>query len=214
MSARIAILSATAALFAVGAQASPPPPRAATSVSTTGFESSAWPRDHGFVLLSPDSESVEMSGSMEDVRRARSLRAGGEALLYVRQGGSAYVVRDAATLRKVRSLFAPQEALGARQAELGSRQAALGRRQAALGAQQAALGRRQADSAPTVSVELVRQQGELGRRQGDLGGQQAALGRQQAELGREQARLARIAENQMQALFDEALRSGLAQRVE
>ena len=46
-----------------------------------------------------------------------------------------------------------------------------------------------------------------------LGEQQGELGRQQGELGREQARLADIARGQIRVLIDDAIRRGLAQRV-
>lgn len=141
-----------------------------------------------------------MSGTMEDLSRAQSLRAGSEALLYVRQGGAAYVVRDPATLRRAEAIFEPQQKLGARQGALGKRQAALGR-------DQARLGRRQAEAGQVHTAELGRQQAELGR-------QQAALGREQAELGREQARLGREAESKLRAMIAEAIRSGAAQRVD
>ena len=166
-----------------------------------------------YILFAPGSGSSTMSGSMDDLKRARSLRSGSEAMLYVRQGGAAYVIRDAATLREARAIFQPQEELGARQGELGSRQAALGARQARLGAEQARLGSRQADATPRQAVELGRQQNELGRRQGELGEQQAALGRQQDALGREQSRLGQLANAKLRALLAEALRRGVAQRV-
>ncbi|HEV2747681.1 MAG TPA: hypothetical protein VGW34_10330 [Allosphingosinicella sp.] len=166
-----------------------------------------------YVLLAPGSRSSTMSGSMEDLRRAQSLRAGREGLLYVRYGGAAYVIRDAATLRRAQAIFEPQEALGARQAELGSRQAALGSRQAKLGAEQARLGARQASASPDRADELGRQQDALGRRQDALGEQQDALGRQQDALGREQDRLGRAAEAKFRALLADAVRRGLAQRV-
>jgi hypothetical protein len=156
-------------------------PHAAVAASRTSY-----------ILFAPASDSVSMSGSMDDIRRARALRAGKEAMLYVRQGGAAYVIRDPETLRAARALFQPQEALGAQQAELGSRQAELGSRQAALG----------------------RQQEELGRRQDALGQQQDALGRQQDALGREQDRLARIAEEKLQALVADAIQRGIARRVD
>jgi hypothetical protein len=62
--------------------------------------------------------------------------------------------------------------------------------------------------------DIARQQGELGRRQAELGTQQAALGQRQAELGRQQARLAELALPQIRALVDEAIRRGVAQRVD
>jgi hypothetical protein len=185
------------------------------SLAALAMSPAAMAADHGsYVLFSPGSDSISMSGSSDDLGRARALRVGNEALLYVRQGGAAYIIRDPATLRQARALFQPQEALGAQQAELGSRQAALGARQAALGAEQARLGARQANATPSEQVELGRQQGEIGERQGELGRQQNALGEQQNALGREQNRLARIAEDQLQPLVADALRRGLAQRVD
>jgi hypothetical protein len=172
--------------------------------------SEAW----GYVMLSPGNRNVSMNGSMDDVRRARSLRSDEEGLLYVRQGGSAYVIRDAATLRRAQALFEPQTALGVRQSELGSRQAALGQRQSQLGARQAQLGQRQPGSSPGEAEELGRRQADLGRQQNALGQQQNALGQQQKELGREQERASRIADEQLHTLLGEAIRSGLAQRVD
>lgn len=166
-----------------------------------------------YVLLARGSQSSTMSGSMEDLRRARSLRVGREGLLYVRHGRADYVIRDAATLRRAESIFEPQQALGARQAELGSRQAALGSRQAALGAEQARLGLRQAGASPDRADALARQQDALGRQQDALGRQQDELGRQQDALGREQDRLARDAEARLRMLLADAIQSGVARRV-
>jgi bla regulator protein BlaR1 len=189
-----------------GALVSPP----CLAAAEAGRSAGGW----AYVLLSPGSRDVSMSGSTDDVRRARSVRSGDEGLLYVRQGGSAYVIRDAATLHRVEALFEPQKALGARQSELGSRQSALGQQQSRLGAQQARLGLQQAASSPREAEALARQQADLGRQQNALGAQQNALGLQQNELGREQERLSRIAEGQLYTLLGDAIRSGLAQRVE
>ena len=170
--------------------------------------------DHvNYVLFAADSDSTSMSGSMDDLHRAQAHRSAREALLYVRQGAEAYVIRDAATLREARALLKPQEEMGERQGELGRRQGELGKKQGALGAEQGRLGALQANARPSEAAELGRQQGELGRRQGELGKQQGELGRQQGELGKEQARLAKIAREQMRALIADAIRRGLAQRV-
>lgn len=169
--------------------------------------------DHNsYVLLSAGSQSSTMSGSTDDLRRARALRSGREGLLYVRQAGAAYVIRDAATLRRAEELFAPQQELGARQAELGSRQAALGSRQAALGAEQARLAARQAGASAGRADSFERQQSDLGARQDALGRQQDALGSEQDSLGREQDRLGRQADARLRALVAEAIQRGLAQR--
>ncbi len=167
-----------------------------------------------YVLLAPGSRSVAMSGSTKDLNRARALRTGSEGLLYARQDGMAYVIRDPATIRRARSLFEPQEELGARQAQLGARQATLGARQGRLGAEQARLGVQQAGAAPRRAVELGRQQNAIGRQQNELGRQQNLLGKKQNALGREQSRLARVANQQLRALLAESIRTGVAQRVD
>jgi hypothetical protein len=167
-----------------------------------------------YVLLAQGGQSSTMSGSTADLRRARDLRRGQEALLYVRHQGSSYVIRDDAMLRRAEQIFEPQRRLGARQAQLGSRQAALGSRQANLGAQQARLGAQQAGASPRHAVELGRQQSELGRQQNELGQQQHALGSQQNALGQEQHRLAREADARFRALLADALRNGVAQRID
>lgn len=166
-----------------------------------------------YVLMEQGGRSTTMSGSTEDLDRAKALRTGLEGLLYVRQGGAAYVIRDPETLRRAEAIFEPQKRLGHRQAELGSRQAELGHRQAALGREQARLGLRQASATPRQQNDLGRQQNELGRRQNELGKQQDVLGRQQNVLGREQARLAREADVKFRALLAEALQRGVARRV-
>jgi hypothetical protein len=197
---------ALAVLAALCASVIAADPSAASAVHSTDRSS--------YVFLSPGSRSSTMSGSMDDMRRAQALRSGREGLLYVRQAGVAYVIREAATLRRAEALFEPQRALGAQQAELGKRQAALGERQGRLGAEQGRLGRLQAASAPRRAGEFGRQQSELGRQQGELGRQQGVLGQQQGALGREQARLARIAGSKLQALVADAIRRGVAQRMD
>ena len=195
-------LAALAALSGLALLA--PPPAAAASTTRPADRAS-------YVLFAQGSDSTTMSGSTDDIRRARALRRNGEALLYVRQGGKAYVIRDAATLRRAESIFEPQKVLGGRQAELGSRQAALGSRQAALGAEQARIGAQQAVATPARAGELGRKQGDLGRQQDALGRQQDALGQQQSALGREQDRLGREAQAKFQVLLGEAIQSGVAQ---
>lgn len=194
----LVLLSAVAAFAA-------PVPSAASDITQSG--------DFAYVLLPESSRSSMMSGSTRDLTRAKAVRAGSQGLLYFRDGGAAYVIRDAATMRRAQAIFEPQVRMGARQAELGSRQAALGGRQAALGAQQAQVGAQQANAAPRRAHELGRQQAALGEQQKTLGVQQDALGKQQAVLGREQARLAREANAQFRQLLAEARRRGLAQRI-
>lgn len=167
-----------------------------------------------YVFYSSGDRGTTMNASVDDLRRVAPLRRGKEALLYVRYAGSAYVIRDAATLRQAEAIFRPQHELGARQGELGRRQGVLGRQQAELGAEQGRLGREQAGASPARAAELSRRQSELGRQQSALGDQQAVLGKQQSALGREQQRLARQADSKIRALVAEAVRRGLAQRID
>src|SRR5215213_1223403 len=168
-----------------------------------------------YVLLTgTDGSTTMINGGTDDWHRAEALRAGNAPLLYVRENGAAYVIRDAVMLRRAEAIMAPQQELGRRQGELGRVQGDLGRKQGKLGAEQGRLGRMMADSTPRQMAELGKQQGELGRQQSQLGAQQAALGRRQAELGREQARLGELAQPQFRALVADAIRRGLAQRVD
>ena len=166
-----------------------------------------------YVLFTGHDGSSMVNGSSDDFQRAKAYRAGDAPLLYVRQDGVAYVIRDPAILSRAEAIMEPQQELGRRQGELGRQQGELGRRQGKLGQEQARLGRLMADSTPRQMGELGRQQGELGRQQSALGEQQAALGRQQAELGEQQSRQAELAQPKFRALIAEAIQRGAAQRV-
>jgi len=167
-----------------------------------------------YVYYADGSGSSTGSGTSDDWQRAQALRAGDAPFLYVRDGSGAYVIRDAATLARVKEILGPQQELGRRQGALGKQQGELGRRQGALGAEQGRLARQMADARVREMGELGRQQAALGAQQSKLGVQQAALGAQQAELGRQQAAAAKVAEPKFRALVADALRSGLAQRVQ
>lgn len=167
-----------------------------------------------YVLMRDGGSDSMMSGSSDDFHRAQAYRAGKAGLLYVRDGGAAYVIRDPAMLRRAETIMQPQRELGQRQGALGRQQGELGGRQGALGAEQGRIGRLMANSTPAQMHELGRQQGELGRRQSALGAQQAAHGRQQSALGHEQSRQAELARPQFRALVTDAIRRGLAQRVD
>ena len=167
-----------------------------------------------YVFFADGSGSSIASGDTDDFRRAKAHRSGNAPFLYVRDRGGAYVIRDPAILARARAIMAPQQALGRRQGALGEQQGELGRRQGALGAEQGRLGAMMADARVRELGELGRQMGELGRRQAALGEQQAALGARQAELGREQARLAERAQPQLRALVADAVRRGVARRVD
>lgn len=181
----------------------------------TSSAATAQPADRfSYVLLDTGNNDNVMSGSSDDFRRAERYRAGRSPLLYVREDGRAYVIRDAALIQRAQRIVALQRELGDRQSKLGDQQGALGNRQAALGAEQGRLGAQMANTPVKYVASLASQQAELGRRQSELGAQQAALGARQAELGRQQARLAEQAKPQFRALVAEAVERGLAQKVD
>jgi hypothetical protein len=113
-----------------------------------------------YVMLREDG-GIMSSGSREDVETARRFRRSGESLLWFRQGGREFVVRDPNTLSQVESIWQPVNELGNEQGRLGAEQGRLGAKQ-----------------------------GELGARQGQLGAEQGKLGARQGEIGEAQARLA------------------------
>src|SRR3954447_11055187 len=100
-----------------------------------------------YVIVTGNNISM-MSGSPDDFHRAEALRSGDAPMLYVRQNGVAYVIRDPALLRRAEAIMKPQQELGARQGELGRQQGELGGRQGELGAEQARIGARMADATP------------------------------------------------------------------
>ena len=194
------------------------------------------------IILLGEGNSVMMSGSLSDLRRAQALQQGKAPLLFVRHQGRAYVIRDAKALADVREAFAPQRALGEQQAALGAKQAKLGEAQADLGVKQATLGQQQArlasQHAQLAATHALRpseredaelekkmealssqmnalggQMEALGREQAGLGQKQAALGREQAALGQKQEAAARQAHAAVRRMLDDVFQKGLAQPV-
>ncbi len=110
-------------------------------------------KDLNYVLLL-DNHNANMSGSFADIDRARSLRRGGERLLWIRRNGVEYVVRDATLINQALEVWHPVSQLGDAQGDLGGKQGALGTQQGVLGARQGAFGM---------------QQGILGTKQGEIG---------------------------------------------
>src|SRR6185436_8781120 len=90
-----------------------------------------------------DGDRVSMSGDMRDIERARRFRQGNELLLWFRDAGQEFVLRDPGLLKQIDVLWKPVEELGEAQGKLGSQQGELGRQMGELGAQQGLLGTRQ-----------------------------------------------------------------------
>jgi hypothetical protein len=89
------------------------------------------------VLLDENGSTVMFGSSRdaEDARRLRGTRGG--PLLYVRAGSEVYLVRDPATIDRVRAEMRAHRELVMRRTELGGLQAEMGRQQVALGLHQA-----------------------------------------------------------------------------
>ncbi|MCC7142142.1 MAG: hypothetical protein IT349_08590 [Candidatus Eisenbacteria bacterium] len=155
--------------------------------------------DQAYVFML-DANSAHMSGSTDDLKRARRLmrRADASRILYFRDGDDEYAITEGELLRQAEELVGQYSGMTERQAELAAKQAELGERQAELGRQQAELGLRQAE----LGVEMARVQTEIARAQisgGDedalharldeLAGQMESIGEQQGDLGDAQGRL-------------------------
>lgn len=202
---------------AMPAPPAPPAPPARSLITRGTFHLTA-NGDQAYVLLRGNT-SV-MSGSMGDLREAQRLQRNGEELLWFRKGNLEYVVRDPATLERIRANYAEVTSLGSSQSAIGNRQGAIGNKQAAIGNRQAELGMKQAElatrrmresEADARMAELDRQQAALDKQQAELAAPMAELDRQQAELDRKMQAANARAEQRAKKLMDEAIAKGTAQ---
>jgi beta-lactamase regulating signal transducer with metallopeptidase domain len=154
----------------------PPPPPTPPSASHGNRHEEMEESDmFAHVLLRGPNNDATMSGSMRDLRRARSLAGNGPwPVLYMRRDEQEYLIRDAATLKAFESAFAPVEEIGKKQSEIGDKMGELGDKMGELGGKMGELGGKQ---------------GEVGGRMGELGGKQGELGSKMGELGRKEAEL-------------------------
>jgi hypothetical protein len=186
----------------------PPQPPDVTAYTNT-IDEDNWTFNDGregmeFAIVS--GKSIIMNGSGDDRHEVKSLqkKIPGDFIWFI-HGGNSYVIRDAATVKSARELYAPQEELGRKQEALGKQQEELGKQQEALGKEQEAVRVRVPSDleerlkkvegtiralGPSASVEdLGRLQGELGDIQGEIGNIQGKAGDQQGEIGRRQGEL-------------------------
>ena len=174
---------------------------------TYGFDD-----DERFVITSGKSDSYTMSGSTQDIRHVEKLKKEipGDFIWFQRDEES-YIIRDEATIKRARELFAPQEELGKQQEELGKQQEALGKQQEELAKKMeqvridvpdvtAELDRLKAKLqklGPTATMEQIGDlqseigelQSKIGDLQGHAGEEQGKLGELQGELGEKQGKL-------------------------
>ena len=144
-------------------QASLPPHPTPLEILTTPARGNEQPQPKGremnYVLFL-DGNHTNMSGSMRDIETAGRHRRNGERLLWFRQAGREYVVRDPSVIDQVLNLWAPVNVIGEQQGKVGSRQGELGARQGAIGVRQ----------------------GQVGVEQGVIGAKQGAIGDRQGKL--------------------------------
>jgi bla regulator protein blaR1 len=143
-----------------------PPDRTPLEILTTPANEGEQPgqrepkeREMNYVLFLDD-HHTNMSGSMRDVEIARRHRRNGERMLWFRQAGKEYVVRDPAVIDQVLNLWAPVNVIGDQQGKVGARQGEIGAKQGEIGERQGRVG-----------VE----QGVIGAKQGTIGAQQGSL---------------------------------------
>jgi hypothetical protein len=164
-------------------------PAIAADRDAAATQSAPHERRLNFVMFGNDRDTT-MSGSTEDIRRARALRRGSERMLWFRQSGREYVVRDPALLAQVLDLWKPVGQLGDQQGVLGTRQGELGTRQGEIGTLQGVLG--------TEQGRVGTRQGRLGERQGVLAARETAGRREEQRAAIERERL--DIEREMRAL--------------
>jgi bla regulator protein blaR1 len=143
------------------------------------------------VVASGNAFSMNSDGGSNFVNSLRH-NLSGDFIWFIRDG-KAYVIRDAATIKRAMEFFAPAQELGRKQEELGKQQEALGEQQEALGKQQEALG----DQMDKVRVKIPDMTAQLQKLEAELkkmsdGGTQEDLGRIQERIGEIQDRIGEL----------------------
>src|SRR5689334_19763809 len=158
-------------------------------------------KDFGYALVTrtDDGGTLVLNGTQDDHDGVLKLRdrTNGE-FVWIRSGKKQYVVRDAATIAKVREIMAPELELARSSGEIGQLQGGLGRAQSTIGVEQSHLGVRQAQigvrlaGIATERIGLDPKSGrakELDREEEDLQAEMEQLGRAQDNLGEKQSRM-------------------------
>jgi beta-lactamase regulating signal transducer with metallopeptidase domain len=161
-----------------------------------------------FVIVKGGTNSLTMSGSVDDARHVEKLRKSiaGDFIWFQRDEKS-YIIRDQATIDRARKFWAPQEELGKKQEELGKQQEALGKQQEELGDKMEQVH----VNVPDMTAELDKLKAELkklsggatteqvGEIQSEIGELQSKIGEIQSRAGEQQSKVG----EQMSALGDE-----------
>src|SRR5262245_56968819 len=187
--------------------------------------------DFHYAYIEPGDEGGVrvMSGDWGKATILDELAEDGGPLLWFEKDGREYVVRDSRLVDRARTATQPMIEIGKQQGRLGAKQGALGARQGELGGRMGELGARlgeissrlamarltdnDADDLSEERASIQREMRELSQAQRPLSQKQRELGRQQAALGRQEAADDQQAGAEMRRIFDDALRSGAAERV-
>ena len=163
--------------------AMPPPPPAHPRSKNIGAHHTD--SSNGYAMVRKGDTGFRMSGSTDDIANIRQLRHGIDGdFLWVRRGGSAYVVRDAGVLAGVTTAWGPVDALEVRMDALQSRMQPHQQKLDALGSQMERI-------APMETPQMRaagRQLEQLAERQQSLADKQGQLARKMAkadEAGRD-----------------------------
>src|SRR4029079_14101313 len=116
-------------------------------------------RDHSYAYVRNGGD-ITMSGSSWDIARARSFKQGSGPLLWFREGGQEYVVRDPDTLAQLEAVWKPgreldaaEETLDRQNDSLDSKRDQLDARREELESRRDALADRESDLADRASED-------------------------------------------------------------
>lgn len=199
-------------------------------------------RDHSYAYLASGG-SITMSGDAKDVARARSFKQSSGPLLWFREGGQEYIVRDPDTLAQLDAVWKPGRELDAAESRLDRQHDGLDRqhdqletkrdqlesRRDALADRDSELADRASDdsTSPATRAELARQRRDLQQKRQALAGEMRALDQpmkelraqmdaiqgQLDELHRKQELASRKEEIEVRAVFRRAIAAGTARPV-
>ena len=140
-----------------------------------------------FVFFVNDDQTI-MSGSTQDAERARRFKRPGETMMWFRDGGREYVIRDREILRQVESVWRPVSAFGHQQGTVGEQQGEIGRLQGDIGSKMGLVGQEQAkigDRQAALSRRFADDERSTRSRTGDAEQAQRQLDEDMRELDRE-----------------------------
>jgi hypothetical protein len=154
-------------------------------------------RDHSYAYLRNGNE-ITMSGTSKDIARARSFKQGSGPLLWFREGGQEYVVRDPDTLAHLDAVWKPgreldvaeekldrqSDSLDSKRDQLDAKRDQLESRRDALADRESDLSDRESEDSvsPAARAELAKQRRDLRQQQQALAGELRALERPMNEL--------------------------------